>query len=78
MKCGLCGRTLKGMDSISKGYGPVCLRKIKPSAPRRSVPSANYNFVDDINYTVPGQMGLSDFMEIPEASEEKSNDKNSM
>lgn len=68
MTCGLCGRTLKGTASIEKGYGPVCYRKIMPPAPKKSKKVSEQHYaIDDIpDYKLPGQMELSDFIDMPE------------
>lgn len=68
MTCGICGRRLRGIESIQRGYGPVCYRKIMPPAPKRARTaknSGNYNLIDDEDYNIPGQMELSDFIEMP-------------
>lgn len=70
MNCEMCGRLLKGAESLARGYGPVCYRKIMLAAPRRkkavSKSNDNYNHLHYIDYNVPGQMELSDFIEMPE------------
>lgn len=76
--CAMCRRLLKGVESIDRGYGPVCYRKIKPPTARKRQLAGSYNLVDDVNYNVPGQMELSDFMVIPEESKESSSGKNIM
>lgn len=74
MICGMCGRPLKGAASIEKGYGPICYRKINPPTARQKSSVEHYNLADDENYHVPGQMELSEFIDMPEVSEEKVND----
>lgn len=72
--CAMCGRPLKGADSVERGYGPVCYRKINPPVARQRQSAENYNLAHDVNYHVPGQMELSDFMEMLEESKEDSDD----
>lgn len=64
MICTMCGRILKGSESIERGYGPVCYRKINPPAVKKRLSVDSYNLADDVNYNVPGQMELSDFMDM--------------
>lgn len=64
--CMECGRRLKGADSVARGYGPVCYRKKNPPMPKQKAFASGYNLVDDAEYSVPGQMELSDFIEMPE------------
>ena len=52
----------------------ICYRKIKPPAARQKSSVEHYNLADDENYHVPGQMELSEFIDMPEVSEEKVND----
>lgn len=74
MICAMCGRILKGSESIERGYGPVCYRKINPPAVKKRLSVYSYNLADDVNYNVPGQMELSDFMEIPEEGKDNRSD----
>ena len=64
MICAMCGRTLKGIESIERGYGPVCYRRINPPAEKKRLPVEHCDRTDDVNYNLPGQMQLSDFMKI--------------
>lgn len=70
MICGACGRKLREPESIQRGYGPVCYRKIMPPEPKkaRAEPksSGSYNLIDDTDYNVPGQMELSEFIDMSE------------
>lgn len=66
MICEKCGRALKDAESILRGYGPVCYRKKNPPMPKQKAFASGYNLVDDAEYSVPGQMELSDFIEMPE------------
>lgn len=74
MICAMCGRILKGSESMERGYGPVCYRKINPPAVKKRLSVDSYNLADDVNYNVPGQMELSDFMEIPEEGKDNRSD----
>lgn len=78
MVCGICGRMLKGSESIERGFGPVCYRRIMPPAPMRGKAmqksSTSYNCREDENYNIPGQMELSDFIEIPDQNGGAGND----
>lgn len=70
MICGMCGRRLRDSESVARGLGPVCYRKIMPPAPRkaRAAPksSGSYNLMNDADYNVPGQMELSEFIDMSE------------
>ena len=66
MMCMACGRSLKGTESIQRGYGPVCYQKMYPDKVKTRRSSDNYSFADDSNYKVPGQMELKDFIEMQE------------
>lgn len=78
MICAMCGRPLKGTGSVERGYGPVCYRKINPPTVKRKLSAESYNLADDVNYHVPGQMELSDFIEMPEGVKEKNSDKDNL
>ena len=67
--CMECGRPLKGTDSVARGYGPVCYRKKNPPIPKQQVFSSGYNLVDDAEYSVPGQMELSEFIDMSEGGQ---------
>lgn len=72
MICGICGRTLKGAKSKERGYGPICYQKIKPkTVTSRSFSSkqCSGSVFDDEDYSVPGQMELSEFIEMPEGGQ---------
>ena len=68
MTCRICGRRLKGTTSMQRGYGPVCYRKIMPKS--NPIKGSNdtaprtYSLLDDPNYQVPGQMELSEFIDM--------------
>lgn len=66
--CGKCGRTLKDPESIQRGFGPVCYRKVMPPTPKKEKivrkSNDNYNIMEDPDYQIPGQMELSDFIEM--------------
>lgn len=65
MICGSCGRTLNGSKSIERGYGPICYRKIHPIvSPKKK--KIYDNPLDSPDYTVPGQMELTEFIEMEE------------
>lgn len=67
MICEKCGRALKDAESIQRGYGPVCYKKIMPPRSKKTrVAKGDCSPVDDWDYEVPGQMELSDFIEMPE------------
>lgn len=70
MICAMCGRILKGAESIERGYGPVCYRKINPPTGIKRLSVDSYNLADDVNYNVPGQMELSDFMDTHDGIKE--------
>lgn len=36
MICEKCGRALKDAESILRGYGPVCYKKIMPPRPKKT------------------------------------------
>lgn len=74
MICAMCGRILKESESIERGYGPVCYRKINPLVVKKRLSVDSYNLADNVNYNVPGQMELSDFMEIPEEGKDNRSD----
>lgn len=67
MVCGICGRKLKGDESIQRGYGPVCYRKVVPAKPKRKKGlSETHCSIDEIpDYNIPGQMEISDFIDMP-------------
>ena len=66
MICEKCGRALKDAESILRGYGPVCYKKIMPPRPKKTrAAKGDCSPVDDWDYEVPGQMELSDFIEMP-------------
>lgn len=72
MICEKCGRALKDSKSILRGCGPICYKKIMPPQPKQTrISKANgtYNIAEDPNYEVPGQMELSDFIEMPEGGD---------
>ena len=71
MICGICGRNLKGAKSIERGYGPICYQKIKPKTVKsRTVAARQSSCVfDDEDYSVPGQMELSEFIDMQEGVE---------
>lgn len=70
MVCGACGRILKDPESVQRGFGPVCYRKIMPPVPRKAKTvqgsKVNHGPLEDFDYTIPGQMELSDFLEMME------------
>lgn len=68
MKCLVCGRALKDAMSIQRGYGPVCYRKINPAGSQRTsgTSAAGYSVITDDDYSVPGQMELSEFIDMME------------
>lgn len=67
-RCGKCGRTLKDPESIQRGFGPVCYRKVMPPVPRKEKIAQKkddkYNALEELDFQIPGQMELSDFIEI--------------
>ncbi len=72
MICGICGRTLKGAKSIERGYGPICYQKIKPktvTSRSASTKKSSGSAFDEEDYSVPGQMELSEFIEMPEGGQ---------
>lgn len=68
MICKRCGRKLRGVRSIERGYGPVCFRKEKRSemiGGRAAHPKEEEQ--------CPGQMEIEDFPELlPDAPQEDS------
>ena len=67
MICEKCGQALKDAESIQRGYGPVCYKKIMPPRSKKTrAAKGDCSPVDDWDYEVPGQMELSDFIEMPE------------
>lgn len=74
MICEKCGRALKDAESILRGYGPVCYKKIMPPQPKKARATKvkeDRGSMDDWDYEVPGQMELSDFIEMPEGGNDK-------
>lgn len=68
MECLGCGRKLKDYKSISRGYGPVCYKKIEPKTVSAGSPVSakrSGSIFEDKDYSVPGQMELSEFIEMP-------------
>ena len=66
MICEKCGRALKDAESILRGYGPVCYKKIMPPRPKKTrAAKGDCSPVDDWDYEVPGQKELSVFIEMP-------------
>ena len=68
MICEKCGRAVKDAESIMRGYGPVCYKKIMPPQPKKArAPKAKEDrgSMEDWDYEVPGQMELSDIIEMP-------------
>ena len=63
MICGKCGRALKTSDSQRIGYGPVCYKNLfgsnRPKGNKSGDQNSNEEFID---YTIPGQMEISDFV----------------
>ena len=56
-------------ESILRGYGPVCYKKIMPPQPKKARATKvkeDRGSMDDWDYEVPGQMELSDFIEMSE------------
>ena len=68
--CMECGRLLKGAESVARGYGPVCYRKKTPPKPKQQDFLSGYNPADDGEYSEPGKMELSDFIEMPEGGDD--------
>jgi hypothetical protein len=64
----MCGRILKEPESIRRGFGPVCYSKIMPKEPKAAkaakANNSNYNLMEDPDYKIPGQMELSEFLNI--------------
>lgn len=60
MECVACGRQLRDPQSMERGYGPVCYRRIFGAARlgRRKQPSAN--LMQD--YEVPGQITMDEYL----------------
>lgn len=57
MICEKCGRALKDAESIQRGYGPICYKKMNPQPIRSgNGSSSGYN--------------LSEFMDMTEGVEE--------
>lgn len=55
MICEKCGRALKDAESILRGYGPVCYKKIMPPRPKKTrAAKGDCSPVDDWDYEVPG------------------------
>jgi len=53
MKCLKCGRNLRKLDSIEKGYGPTCYRKI--AATGKTIIG---------NAGIAGQINLEEFINV--------------
>ena len=59
-KCQKCGKKLTDPESIRRGYGPECWESITGQKIK--------NFYDMMDYEVPGQMSMDDFMNMEEQS----------
>lgn len=59
MVCKKCGRKIKDLKSIERGYGPICYRR----KTGKLHPGKNIS-VDRKNEQIPGQMDFEDFPEI--------------
>ncbi len=69
MVCGKCGRILRDPESILRGYGPVCYGKIAPELKkiaRKRKYKDNYDPMSEPDLQIPGQMELSDFIDMNE------------
>lgn len=47
MICEKCGRALKDAESIQRGYGPICYKKMNPQPIRSNGSPSGYNLADD-------------------------------
>lgn len=47
MICEKCGRALKDAESIQRGYGPICYKKMNPQPIRSNGSPSRYNLADD-------------------------------
>ena len=64
MMCGVCGRVLKNPESRKVGYGPICYKKVFGSPPPKEKKEKQTDGCEDIHeYAIPGQMGISDFLQ---------------
>lgn len=64
MICQVCGRRLKNAKSLELGYGPTCYRRIFPKS-RNCTSTKSDSVAFDMDYTIPGQMELNEFIEFP-------------
>lgn len=62
--CMMCGRMLKGIESVERGYGPVCYRRLNPKALNSKMNDDRGKITNDIWYNLPGQMELKDFIAV--------------
>lgn len=64
MRCSICGRQLKNLQSMELGYGPVCYRRKYGAIPhadgRKRESSAGGNSACE----VPGQISMDDYLEM--------------
>lgn len=63
MNCEICGRKLKNSNSIELGYGPVCYKKVKVSGEHIKRSKNLTSGLDNINYDIPGQIELEDYLQ---------------
>lgn len=67
MVCQKCGRRLKDVTSIERGYGPVCWKTTHRTI-HRKIKANSEHITEDAN--IPGQMSLEDYPGmIPEQKE---------
>lgn len=67
MICGNCGRKLKDVKSIERGYGPVCWGKFSGTPAGKMV--SVMQVVKEIN--IPGQMEFEDYPGVMPEEKEK-------
>lgn len=60
MQCEVCGRKLKSPESIAKGIGPECWKKLHKQNEKRNRGKVRNTVAE--NDIVPGQMELEDYI----------------
>lgn len=64
MKCSICGRQLKNVQSVELGFGPVCYKRKFGITPRTSRKCVEVPAGKTSGYNLKGQISIEDYLQM--------------
>lgn len=64
MKCSICGRKLRNLQSRELGYGPVCYKRKFGPIPYADKKSHHSSLDEVSDYNLPGQISIDEYLQM--------------